>query len=116
MEFDKEILRILMEAGTEGLSLQKVARHVFNAFNSFFNPLNYEDVHKYVAQYLLKNSKRMDSLIEKTDMRGYYRLNMDNQQSQQLMLQFREEQKTNNQNEELPKNEDRSLNLFDNEI
>ena len=39
MEFDKEILRILMEAGTEGLSLQKVARHVFNAFNSFFNQL-----------------------------------------------------------------------------
>ena len=32
------------------------------------------------------------------------------------MLQFREEQKTNDQNEELPKNEDRSLNLFDNEI
>ena len=116
MEFDKEILRTLTEAGTEGLSVQKVARHVLNAHNSFFNPLKYEDVHKYVSQFLQKNSKRADSIIEKADVRGYYRLNMDNQQSQQLMLQFREDQKTNDQSEELPKIEDRSLSLFDYEI
>ena len=37
MQYDKEILRVLAEAGNEGLSVQKVSRHVFNACNSLFN-------------------------------------------------------------------------------
>ena len=103
MQYDKEILRVLAEAGNEGLSVQKVSRHVFNACNSLFNSLNQEDVHKYVQMYLLKNSKSCNSLI------GVYRLNENNQLSQQLILQFHDEVETP---KEKP-TEDRSLNLFD---
>ena len=53
MQYDKEILRVLAEAGSEGLSVQKISRHVFNACNSLFNSLNQEDVHKYVQMYLV---------------------------------------------------------------
>ena len=108
MQYDKEILRVLAEAGNEGLSVQKVSRHVFNACNSLFNLLNQEGVHKYVQTYLLKNSKSCNSLIEKS-RKGVYRLNENNQLSQQLILQFHDEVETP---KEKPA-EDRSLNLFD---
>ena len=107
MQYDKEILRVLAEAGNEGLSVQKVSRHVFNACNSLFNSLIQEDVHKYVQAYLLK-SKSCNSLIEKSK-KGVYRLNENNQLSQQLILQFHDEVETP---KEKPA-EDRSLNLFD---
>lgn len=108
MQYDKEILRVLAEAGSEGLSVQKVSRHVFNACNSLFNSLDQEDVHKYVQMYLLKNSKSVTSLIEK-NRKGVYKLNEGNQLSQQLILQFHDEVET-------PKEkpvEDKSLSLFD---
>ena len=107
MQYDKEILRVLAEAGSEGLSVQKISRHVFNACNSLFNSLNQEDVHKYVQTYLLKNSKSCNSLIEKS-RQGVYRLNESNQLTQQLILQFHDEVETP---KEKP-TEDQSLSLF----
>lgn len=89
-EYDKEILQVLLEAGSEGISVQKISRHVFNACNSFFNPVDYNSVHEYVLQYLQKNSKLPTSLITRTSLRGVYCLNLANQQSQQLVLQFKE--------------------------
>ena len=70
MNYDKEIWRVLTEAGMNGLSVQKIARHVFNASNNFFETVTFEEVHAYVQQYLLKNSKNPDSIIESTGVRG----------------------------------------------
>ena len=95
-EYDKEILQVLLEAGSEGISVQKISRHVFNACNSFFNPVDYNSVHEYVLQYLQKNSKLPTSLITRTSLRGVYCLNLANQQSQQLVLQFKENMGENN--------------------
>ena len=108
MNYDREILRILTEVGDRGLSVAKISRHVHHACNSLFTPIDFEDVHKYVAQYLLRNSKNPDSIIEKTD-RGVYHLNLRSQETQQLMLQFAVHQdETESKNEP----EDLSLSLF----
>lgn len=88
MRYDEEILRVLGEAGADGLSVAKVARHVYNACNSFFEPLDYDEVHRDVYQYLARNSKKSDSLIVKTAARGIYRLNEQSREARQLMLDF----------------------------
>ena len=56
---------MLMAAGSNGLKLEKIARHVYNSCNSIFTPLNYKDVHAYVTQYLTRCAKDPGSLIEK---------------------------------------------------
>lgn len=106
--FDDEILRILTEAGAKGLKTEKIARNVFNACNSMFNPLDYEDVHAYVTQYLLKNSKNPDSIIEKAEW-GVYRINLWSKDASQLMLKFTDN--TDEPEEKAPA-DDKSLSLF----
>ncbi|MEE3416926.1 MAG: hypothetical protein VZR53_16360 [Prevotella sp.] len=108
-EYDNEIYKILIEAGDNGLKIEKIARHVYNACNSIFFPVEFDDVHKYVTQFLLSKSKQDDSLIEKSDTRGIYRLNFKLVESQQLMLRFGAHVE---KEIEKPKDEDQSLSLF----
>ena len=112
MNYDQQILKILTEAGERGLSVQNISRHVYNLNCTFFNQPNYEDVRSYVQQYLLKNSKSQQSLIEATGQRGCYRLNTSgSKDAQQLMLQFRDETVAND--EPSMSQPDLSLDLFD---
>ena len=83
-----DLIRVLSEASSEGLSVQKIARHVFNACNSLFYILDFEEVRAYVMQYLLRNSKNQNSIIERAERRGMYRLNYNSRETMQLMLQF----------------------------
>ena len=73
MNYDHEILAVLTQAGEKGLKLEHIVRHVYNACNSMFTPLNYKDVYAYVSLYLVN---------------GVYRLNLATTEAQQLMLQF----------------------------
>jgi hypothetical protein len=82
---------------------------VHYACNSFFNVIDFDELHRYVAQFLLRNSKNPESLIEKTD-RGVYHLNMKNTQTQQLMLEFKE---TPTEEVQEASTKDLSLGLFD---
>ena len=108
MDYERDILNILKEAGTEGLCVHKIARHVFNTHNSFFGTLCFEDVYRYVKQYLYKNSKTRSSIIEKTGVRGFYRLNVTSGDRGQRMFLFEDEKE-----EEAPRKvEDTSLSLF----
>lgn len=108
-EYDKAIVKVLLEAGHAGISVQKISRHVYNSCNSLFNPVSFDDVHQYVSQYLLRNSKLPTSPITRADTRGIYRLNLDNQESRQLYLQFTEHE----DNAEPQKRDvDLSLSLF----
>jgi len=109
MNYDEKILRVLAEAGQGGLSVQKISRHVFNACNTFFETVDFEEVHRYVQQYLLRNSKNPDSIIENTGARGIYRINPISRESQQLMLRFCDKEETE---EEIRPVVDRSLSLF----
>ena len=77
---------------------------------TFFSQPDYEDVKSYVQQFLLRNSKSSQSLVERTERRGYYRLNTcGSTDARQLMLQFREAQEE--KKEEKPQ-QDLSLDLF----
>ncbi len=111
MTYDKQILKILLDIGDRGISVQSLSKHVYNLNSTFFFTPDLEEIHAYVKQYLLKNSKSQNPLVESMERRGYYRLNTrSNADAQQLMLQFREDSKTE-EKEEKPA-VDLSLDLF----
>ena len=111
MTYDQQILQVLTEAGECGVSVQAIAKHVYNMNCTFFVQPDFEEIRTYVQQYLLRNSKSQQSLIESTGRRGYYRLNTENNaNARQLMLAFREPM--TEEKEEKPVI-DLSLNLFD---
>jgi len=109
--YDQQILQVLTEAGEGGVSVQAIAKHVYNMNCTFFSQPNYEEVRIYVQQYLLRNSKSQQSLIESTGHRGYYRLNTEGSvDARQLLLQFQDEKEE--KEEEKPQPKDLSLDLF----
>ena len=111
MTYDQQILQVLTEAGECGVSVQAIAKHVYNMNCTFFVQPDFEEIRTYVQQYLLRNSKSQQSLIESTGRRGYYRLNTDGSaDARQLLLQFRDE-KEEEKEEEKPQ-QDLSLDLF----
>ena len=114
MTYDKQILQILTAVGERGIGVQQLAKHVYNLNNTLFTQPDMQEIHGYVQQFLLRNSKSPQSLIERTERRGYYRLNMQNNaDARQLMLEFREhEAEAEEQKEEKPQ-QDFSLSLFD---
>ena len=112
LTYDQQILKILTEAGERGISVQNISRHVYNLNCTFFHQPDYEEVRSYVQQYLLKNSKSQQSLIESTGQRGYYRLNTTgSKDAQQLMLLFRDD--IVNDDVQSSTQQDLSLDLFD---
>ncbi len=111
MTYDKQILQILTEVGEKGISVQQMAKHLYNQNSSLFYMPDLEEIRNYVQQYLLKNSKSPLSLIESTGQRGCYRLNTQhNADARQLMIEFCESRQTE-ENEEKPC-VDLSLDLF----
>jgi hypothetical protein len=90
MTYDSQIIQILTEVGEQGISVQSMTRHLYNMNVSLFVAVDIEEIRNYVQQYLLKNSKSPQSLIENTGRRGYYRLNTQNNADvRQLLLEFR---------------------------
>ena len=112
MTYDRQILRILSDVGEQGISVQLLAKHVYNQNVSLFFTPDIDEIRSYVQQYLLKNSKSQQSLIESTGQRGCYRLNTTgSKDAQQLMLLFRDETVVSDEPSTLQ--EDMSLDLFD---
>ena len=76
MIYEKEILKILFEAGDSGLNISKISHHVFNLVNSLFKPVSYSDIHKIVYRYVYYHttSDDMFTLVSY----GVYRLNKSN--------------------------------------
>ena len=109
--YDQQILGILMDVGDRGISVQLLSRQLYNLNVSLFSSQDLEEIRAYVQQYLLKNSKSPQSLIESTGRRGYYRLNtLHNADARQLMLEFkRHEQVEEKEEKPMP---DLSLDLF----
>ena len=107
-------MQILTAVGERGISVQSLAKHVFNQSNSLFAASNLQDIHQYVQQYLLKNCKSRQSLIESTGRRGYYRLNtQNNADARQLLIEFREERQQEPEKGGTERPRDLSLNLFE---
>ena len=114
MAYDRQILQILSDVGELGIGVQHLAKHVYNMNCTFFFQPDLEEIRNYVRKYLLRNSKSAQSLIERTERRGYYRLNKNSADARQLMLEFRNTriQEAAEDKEEKPQT-DFSLSLFD---
>ena len=113
MTYDSQILQILTEVGEKGISVQLLSKNLYNLNSTLFYTPDLEEIRSYVQQYLLKNSKSSQSLIESTGRRGYYRLNtQNNADALQLVLKFRETTVSEDEKEEKP-SVDLSLSLFD---
>lgn len=110
MNYDHEIKRILWEAGREGLSIKKIAHHVFNLHNSFFETTSYDDVYRAVVYCVAKNKKAKEPFMEHAEKRGLYRLTQKSNRESQLMFQFEEHE---DEIVEKPVIPDQSLSLFD---
>ena len=111
MTYDRQILQILTDVGERGIGVQQLAKHVYNLNCTLFSQPDFQEVHSYVQQYLLKNSKSSASLVESMERRGYYRLNtQNNADARQLMIEFRQE--TNTEEKEEKPVKDLSLDLF----
>lgn len=109
MNYDRDIIFVLGEAGPKGLSVKKIAKHVFNHNNGFFNVVTFDDVYHYVSSYLIRNSKSPDSIIEKTEVRGVYRINLSSKAGNQLQFDFVEDDEPEPKKND---NDDLSLSLF----
>lgn len=111
--YEQQVLRILSEVGERGISVALLAKHVYNLNCTLFAQPDLQEVHQSVQQYLLRNSKSPQSLIESTGRRGYYRLNTSGSaDARQLMFDFREEQPAPEPEPAQPQ-QDLSLSLFD---
>lgn len=108
MSYDEEILRVLYEAGQEGLPVSKIVLHVYNACNSLFCPIELETVRKYVVSYVRHNTCGSRSLLKKASRRGRYCLNPCSRETEWLQL-FAEENRTEQSN---GGQNDGSLSLF----
>lgn len=102
------MMQVLAEAGESGIGVKKLARHVFNASNSFFEPVSFDDVYKYVQAFIHRNSKGTEALLICTGQRGRYRLNPNSVQYKQLMLNFND----NDKEEVVEQSNDLSPSLF----
>lgn len=115
MIYDKQILQILADAGKNGVGVQQLAKHVYNLNCTLFSTPDLQEVYNHVRQYLSRNSKSPQSLIESAGRRGYYRLNtQNNADARQLMLQFSALSAADEATKENEKTQqDLSLSLFD---
>lgn len=112
MKYEQDITRVLYEAGNDGLSVKKIARHIFNIHNGLFEQTPYEEVYKDVIAYINKNSKSRNDILEKTGKWGHYRLNPNSQADCQLLFNFEEHDTDNNLDKLENKQVDNSLSLF----
>lgn len=87
---DKHILLVLGEAGHEGLPLRKIVKHVYNAVNSLFEPVDFSDVRRFVHNFIRRNCKGPGSVIKNAGKRGYYRLNVRSEKARALMSRLEE--------------------------
>ena len=95
------------------MSIRNISRHVYNMNCTFFVQPDFAEICSYVGQYLQRNSKSPQSLIENTGRRGYYRLNTSgSSDARQLMLEFSDKYETDEDAAPTPK-QDLSLSLFD---
>lgn len=110
--YEKQILRILLDVGARGISVKKLAKHVYNHSCTLFFQPDFQEVHRYVQQYLISHSRSEKSLIEHTGQRGYYRLNTRNTKAMdQLLLDFSDHADIEAEKSEKP-DVDLSLSLF----
>ncbi|MDD7029558.1 MAG: hypothetical protein PUI49_08440 [Prevotellaceae bacterium] len=112
--YDEQIITILAKAGERGMSVKKVSMQLYNINCTLFSTPDFNDIHKYVQQFLFRNSRLSQSLFC-NEARGIYKLNPNSARAQQLALIFAEDSDNEDDDEEQSRNTspDLSLSLFD---
>ena len=85
--YNEQIITILAKAGERGMSVKKVSMQLYNINCTLFSTPNFNDIHKYVQQFLFRNSRLSQSLFC-NEARGIYKLNPNSARAQQLALIF----------------------------
>ena len=88
MKYEDTIFNILLEAGSNGLTIKKVARHVHHETDTLFERVSFPEVYDVVCKIIYKESRNSCSFIERAPKRGYYRLNKNSGKYMQQILQF----------------------------
>ena len=112
MTYDCLLFTLLSEAGQEGMSIALISRRLYNMNCSFYDTTDYDYIHKYVLSFVQKGNRSSQPLIAGTGIKGFYRIKTQLSETQQLMLNFIDEAKMDEQEEELPTDKDESLFLF----
>ena len=73
--YDSQIVGILAKMGDKGMSVQMLAKHLYNMNCSLFEDRDIDAMRRYVQQFVLRNSRSPLSLLERMERRGFYRLN-----------------------------------------
>ena len=95
-----------------GISVKKLAKHVYNHYCTLFYQPDFKQLHSSVQQYLYRQAQSPRGLVESTGRHGYYRLRQKSAaRVQQMMLNF-DGNDAQDEKSEKPA-EDLSLNLFD---
>lgn len=84
MKYDDLIIRVLIEAGNDGLSVRKITRHVYNAVNGFFEVADLSTVHQVVRAFLQRHSRGAEAAIGRPK-HGIYCLNRATRAGQALL-------------------------------
>lgn len=83
-------MAILTEAGEKGLSLNKIARHVYNSSCTLFESPSFDKVYAELAQFLSRQSRLSDGMVKRTGTRGVYALNDKWALFRQMVIDFDE--------------------------
>lgn len=106
--YEQQILRILLEVGVRGISVKKLAKHVYNHYCTLFFQPDFIEIYRYTQHYIQRHSRSSQGMIEHAEKWGHYRLNP--RAAKALLLEFKEKQEPT---EEVPKpTVDHSLSLF----
>ena len=91
MNYQNEIIKVLAEAGNKGLSVMKVAIHVHHSCNTLFDHVPFQDVHRAVSAFLIRETRKKYPLVTRLK-HGCYRLNNNEAQRRQLTFDFDKQQ------------------------
>lgn len=86
MKYDRLIVEVLIEAGSDGLSVAKISRHVYNAVNGLFDEADFSTIHKLVRAFLQRHSHGTSPALCRPK-RGVYALNRRTIAGKQLIEQ-----------------------------
>ncbi|MDY3847517.1 MAG: hypothetical protein SOZ58_04250 [Prevotella sp.] len=86
--YDKQIISILAKNGDHGMTVKTLSMHIFNLNNSLFYTPDFNEIHRYVQQYLTRNSKGSQSLFCRMEQWGRYMINPNSAEARQLVMEF----------------------------
>lgn len=111
---EQQIVELLAKAGTRGMTCKKLAKHLYNANNSLFETLSFDDIYRELQAYFYKKTKTRNSYIEKTGQWGYYRLNVEKlNTSLGWLIDYNDEEKEQAEEKNNTVDNTRYLSLFD---